>query len=99
MLTYTIPNLDDVCVPSGNGTYVAQVGNPSNNYTCGAHAAPAARLGPALLSLDTGVPLCVWHFSACSVLLRHFEGSLILYCYEVAEVITHRGLRWAQTNI
>ena len=44
MLTYTIPNLDDVCVPSGNGTYVASVGNPSNNYTCGAAAALVAYL-------------------------------------------------------
>ena len=39
VLTYSVPNTSDVCVPQSNGTYVAELGNPSNNYTCGADAA------------------------------------------------------------
>ena len=59
VLTYSVPNVSDVCVPAGNGTYVAQLGNPSNNYTCGARLAHAALLR-ACMSTCCGQCGAVW---------------------------------------
>ncbi len=55
VLTYSIPNVSDVCVLEPNGTYVAQLGNPSNNYTCGAATACALLRALTWVSLPCAV--------------------------------------------
>jgi hypothetical protein len=72
VLTYTIPNLDDVCVPTGNGSYVASVGNPSNNYTCGADAVLRPQHLYAKLLFSSGDCMLF----ACGFVRKHFQSSV-----------------------